>query len=174
MSILTSDTISKESPARASVANARRADVKAPAATHTGPPPLQRSRLKRGVMITSGMACVGFGAAGIVLPLVPTTPFLLLATALFARSSRRFNRWLLNHKTFGPYIHAFRSKSGLTKHQKLRIAFSLVAVTGISAVFVPVVWVRVMLGGICAFWLYMLNRMPTREGEAAQSSRAAR
>lgn len=173
MSTVSSDNLRGELSARTPAEESAHGDQSIDSASMHAPP-LQRSRLKRGFMIATGLACVGFGAAGIVLPLVPTTPFLLLATALFARSSRRFNRWLLNHKTFGPYIHAFRSKSGLTKHQKMRIAFSLVAVTGVSAVFVPVAWVRVMLGGICLFWLYMLQRMPTSDAAPAQSSRTAR
>jgi uncharacterized membrane protein YbaN (DUF454 family) len=75
-------------------------------------------RMKR-LCITFGFICVGLGAAGIVLPLLPTTPFILLAAVLFSRSSPRFHSWLLNHRIFGPTIRGYVEKRGIPLKTKL-------------------------------------------------------
>ena len=58
----------------------------------------------------AGFMLVGLGVLGIFLPLLPTTPLLLLAAACFSRSSERWHRWLLNHRTFGPIIHNWHAR----------------------------------------------------------------
>lgn len=70
------------------------------------------------LLVSLGILCVGLGSAGIVLPLVPTTPFLLLAAACFAKSSDWFYRWLLGHRHFGPVIKNYREKKG--HHEKYK------------------------------------------------------
>lgn len=113
---------------------------------------------------------VVLGTAGIVLPLLPTTPFLLLAAFLFAKSNERWHDWLLNHKHLGPYIHAWRNKSGLTVAQKLRIGISFSVVMAISIYFSPMVSVRYLLIGIWAFWTIMLLRQKTIRDQVACAS----
>ena len=119
--------------------------------------------MKKPFFAATGLLAVGLGTAGIFVPLLPTTPFLLLAGYLFARSSPRLHDWLLNHRHLGPYIHAFRNKTGLTKTQKLRIGTSLIIVMGVSIYFSPIPAVQWLLGGIWAFWTAMLFRTKTVE-----------
>ena len=70
------------------------------------------NRFIRAVLIVAGTLCVGLGALGIFLPLLPTTPFLLLAAACYARSSQRFYDWLLNNKYLGQYITGYVQRRG--------------------------------------------------------------
>jgi uncharacterized membrane protein YbaN (DUF454 family) len=64
--------------------------------------------MKRALLMAVGFIAVALAVLGIVLPLLPTTPFLLLAGYCFARSSPRFLRWLLSHRVLGPYIRSYR------------------------------------------------------------------
>lgn len=94
------------------------------------------SRFTRGILIGAGTFFVGLGVLGIFLPLLPTTPFLLLAAACYARSSKRFYNWLLNNKWFGNYIKNYQEKKGVPLKVKLS-SLSLLWITILfSAVFV--------------------------------------
>lgn len=123
--------------------------------------------IKRVAYLASGILMVLLGALGILLPLLPTTPFLLLAAFLFSRSSSRWHDWLLGHRHLGPYIHAFRDKTGLTVAQKLRICISMTIVMGLSFYFSPIPTVKWLLGGIWLFWTVQLLRMKTAPNPAA-------
>ncbi len=94
------------------------------------------SQLKKWFLITAGTICVVLGVAGIFLPLLPTTPFLLLAAVCYAGSSPRFYHWLLNNRWFGRYIKNYREGKGLTLTTKIISLISLWATIGYSASFV--------------------------------------
>lgn len=79
------------------------------------------SRLMKALLVACGALCVALGIIGIFLPLMPTTVFLLLAAACFARSSERFHRRLVEHPILGPYIAQSR---GMTRRQKI-VAISI-------------------------------------------------
>jgi len=115
-----------------------------------------RMSFRQYVYLILGVINVGLGTAGIFLPLLPTTPFLLLAAFLFARSSPRWHKWLLSHPRLSPYIHAFRGKTGLTRVQKLRIGASITVVMWVSVYFSPIPWMRAMLIVMWAFWTLLL------------------
>lgn len=85
-------------------------------------------------LIAVGCLSVGLGILGIVLPLLPTTPFLLLAAACFGRSSPRFHNWLLGHRLLGRYIRDYR-RGGLTSRAKFMTVAMLWVTIGISAIF---------------------------------------
>jgi uncharacterized membrane protein YbaN (DUF454 family) len=122
--------------------------------------------IRRGLLVGFGVLNVGLGVLGILLPLLPTTPFLLLAAYLFARSSRRWHDWLLAHPHLGPYIHAFRHRQGLTVSQKVRLGASMTVIMAVSAYFAPIAGVRIALGILWLFWVAMLLRMRTRPAAA--------
>ncbi|MDT9407683.1 YbaN family protein [Corynebacterium rouxii] len=71
------------------------------------------------LLLAIGCVSVALGVAGVVLPLVPTTPFLLLAGVCFAKSSDRFHTWLMEHRILGPYIHNWRNRQ-MTYKDKVR------------------------------------------------------
>ncbi len=125
--------------------------------------------VRRTVLSALGVINVALGMAGILLPVLPTTPFLLLAAYLFAKSDDRLHRWLLDHRHLGPYIHAFRGKTGLTVGQKTRIGTSITIAMGLSIYFAPIVAVKFLLGCGWAFWAVVLFRMKTADAPAATS-----
>jgi len=115
--------------------------------------------------VALGCLCVALGVAGAFLPLLPTTPFMLLAAACFARASTRFYNWLLNTRTFGPSILEWRLHRSIPYRVKL-FAIAMMAVTlSVSVVWViegP--WLRALcaaLGVLLAVWMY---RIPSRDG----------
>ena len=77
------------------------------------------SLLTKIVLNTVGTVCVGLGVLGIVLPLLPATPFLLLASACYVRGSERLNRRLLENKYLGPYITNIKERRGLPLRAKV-------------------------------------------------------
>jgi uncharacterized membrane protein YbaN (DUF454 family) len=93
--------------------------------------------VKSKIYIAAGFVCVTLGVIGIPMPLLPTTPFLLLATYFFARGSERWHRWLMTHPTLSPYILAFLEKRGLTRAQKWRIAGLVTTTLIFTGVFAP-------------------------------------
>ena len=104
------------------------------------------NKLLRVVLIIAGTLFVGLGVLGIIVPLLPTTPFLLLSAACYARSSKRFYDWLLNNKWFGNYIKKYRDGKGVPKKVKV-LSISLLWITIIfSAVFiVHNIFIRIIL-----------------------------
>ncbi len=78
-----------------------------------------KARLLRALLIAAGTLCVALGALGVLLPVLPTTPFLLLAAACYIRSSKRLYAWLLGNRLFGEYLKRYRAGDGLPLGFKL-------------------------------------------------------
>jgi len=79
----------------------------------------QGKKLVKTLWFIAGTICMVLGAIGIVLPILPTTPFLLAAAACYYKSSERMHRWLLNNKWFGEYIRNYTEGKGLTMKTKI-------------------------------------------------------
>jgi len=113
-----------------------------------------------------GAIFVGLGSIGIVLPLLPTTPFLLLAVGCFARGSPRAYRWLMESRRLGLYIRSYREGRGLTKRAKaislamLYITLSVSALV-MSADALLAIILLVVAAGVSAH-LLMLPTAPSR------------
>jgi len=90
--------------------------------------------LKRQLYIILASILVGLGALGIFIPLLPTTPFLLLAAYFYMNSSKRRLRWLLSNRYLGPYIRSYLSKEGVPLRLKIRTLI-LLWVTILYAIF---------------------------------------
>jgi hypothetical protein len=92
-------------------------------------------KIIKALWLSVGLVCVGLGAIGMVLPILPTTPFLLVAAACFCKSSTRMYDWLLSNKWFGEYIRNYREGRGLPMRTKITALTVLWATIGISTVF---------------------------------------
>ncbi len=98
------------------------------------------------LLITLGTFFVGVGIAGIFIPVLPATPFLLISAALYAKSSARFYNWLINNRIFGKFIKDYREGKGIPLRLKIATITLLWITIGCSAVFaVDIFWVRIML-----------------------------
>ncbi|ULG72827.1 YbaN family protein [Macrococcus brunensis] len=83
-------------------------------------------------LISIGIVSTVLGLIGVVLPLLPTTPFVLLAAICFARSSDRFHDWLISTKVYKAYVLEFQKNRGFTLRQKFKMLLSLYIVVGFS------------------------------------------
>ena len=112
---------------------------------------MKKEPLRKGLLMAAGIIAVGLGTIGVFLPLLPTTPFLLLAAACFIRSSDRLYTWLIHHRWFGSYIRHYREHRAITRRAKVVTLVMLWSVIGYSALAVATVWwLRVVLGVIAA------------------------
>jgi uncharacterized membrane protein YbaN (DUF454 family) len=103
-------------------------------------------RPKKVLLVVAGVTSVALGTIGIVVPLLPTTPFLLLAAACFVRSSDRLYQWLINHRLFGSYIRNYREHRAVTWQTKVFTLLLLWAAIGYSGLAIVNSWiVRVLL-----------------------------
>jgi uncharacterized membrane protein YbaN (DUF454 family) len=125
----------------------------------------------RWVLIGVGFVCVALGALGAVLPLLPTTPFLLVAAACFARSSPRFYHWLLTRPGVGPVVREWRETRSVPRYAKAWAIASIVLVGGSSLVFfVGNTWTQLVMGtGLLAVIIWLLT-LPSRPQSRGRSS----
>ena len=98
------------------------------------------------ILITTGTLCLGLGILGVLVPVLPTTPFLLLAAACYARSSQRFYDWLLTNRWFGSYIRNYLQGKGISLKIKILTISILWLTIGCSVAFaVQVFTIRLIL-----------------------------
>ncbi len=111
----------------------------------------------RALWIVLGIGCVVLGTIGVVLPLVPTTPFILLAVFAFARSSPRLHRWLIEHRRFGPLIDNWHAHGAIDRRTKIGAIVVIVAAPLLTVAIGAPVWVLglqvVVLCGVATFIL---------------------
>ena len=122
------------------------------------------SRWVRGLWLTLGLLCVALAAIGVVLPGLPTTPFLVLAAACFLRSSRRLYERVLANPTFGPAVRAWRETGTIpaaTKWTALGTMACFVAVAVLWAIPAEWPWVRLSVLAAGVVGALFLLRLPT-------------
>jgi uncharacterized membrane protein YbaN (DUF454 family) len=111
-----------------------------------------------------GTLALVLGIIGVFMPILPTTPFLLLATAFYARSSRRFYNWLMNHPTFGPLIIEWRTYRSIPWRVKMVAVATMTLTFGSSILFFVkndrLQLALALFGLVMAVWLY---RIPSRD-----------
>jgi len=123
--------------------------------------PTYRNPVARYVLLVIGWLSVTLGIIGIFLPVLPTTPFLLLAAACFVRSSRRFYDWLVTHPRLGPWFRDYLEGKGIPLKGKVYAITTMWISIGVSCWLVPMFWARIgMLTSATLVSLYIL-RMKT-------------
>ena len=122
----------------------------------------KKNRIVRALLIVAGTISLVFAAVGLVLPLIPFTPFLLLAVACYCRSSERLYFWLINNRWFGEYIRNYREGRGIPLRTKVFAVTVLWVTISISALFlVPILIVQVLLLVIAVAVSIHILRLPT-------------
>jgi uncharacterized protein len=129
----------------------------------TSPSKVKKHRIVRGLLIVAGTFSLALGAIGLFLPILPTTPFLLLSAACYMRSSERLHDWLINNRWFGEYIKNYQSGKGIPMKTKI-IALSFLWLTILySTLFVvdEIMIAQIALLIIAAGVSLHLIRLPT-------------
>jgi uncharacterized membrane protein YbaN (DUF454 family) len=127
-----------------------------------------KGRTRRVLLFIAGSFFLLTGAVGVVLPVLPTTPFLILAAFCYARSSSRCYRWLLNNRVFGRYLNDYLCGRGIPWRVKALALFFLWGVISVTAViFVERMWLRVLLFVVAVGVTGHVLLLKSRKGEGA-------
>jgi uncharacterized membrane protein YbaN (DUF454 family) len=116
--------------------------------------------MHRILFIGLGWIFVALATFGVILPVLPTTPFLLLAVACFARSSPRFHDWLLYRSWFSSYLQFWYQYRAMPPGTKWKAVCLLLVTFGFSFYLVSLLWVRLLLAVILASLLFFFYRLP--------------
>ena len=112
--------------------------------------------------VSLGSLFVGLGAIGVIVPGLPTTPFLILAAACYIRSSQRLYDWLISNKRFGPYLKDYREGKGIPRKAKRLAVAMIVIFVSFSVVFgIEDLTLKIAVGllGLIGL-LYVLFKVP--------------
>ena len=119
------------------------------------------------LLIILGSIFVAIGAIGILVPGLPTTPFMILAAACYIRSSNKLYNWLIKNKLFGKHIKNIREGKGIPIRVKIfakvmMTTFIFLAIIPFSPISVPNLFIKIIifLAGLTSFW-YVAYRVPT-------------
>ena len=122
-----------------------------------------KNKALRVLLIIVGWLSVLLGVMGIFLPVLPTTPFLLLAAACFVRTSPKFYQWLVEHPKLGKYIVYYLEGKGIPLKAKVYTIVLMMMTMGMTAYFVPVTAVRILLPLVGVLVALYIVRQPTLE-----------
>ena len=108
-----------------------------------------------------GGIAFGIGVVGVVVPLLPTTPFLILAAYCFSRGSRRLHAWLIDHRTFGPPIRDWREHRAISRKAKFSAMVAVVLIFSLSIFLQAPLWALALQGIVLAGVAVFLLTRPT-------------
>lgn len=113
--------------------------------------------MSRTLYLIAGFLALGLGGIGILLPLLPTIPFIILAAFCFARSNKALERWLLDHPTFGVHIRMWREKGAISRKGKQAALAAFAVSTVLALALAPLPWSLAPLAAaaIGGTWIWM-------------------
>ena len=121
----------------------------------------------KALWVIAGSVLVVLGAFGVILPGLPTTPFLILAAACYIRSSQRLYDWLIANKTFGPYLKDYREGKGIPRRAKKIALVMMTIFVGYAVLFALddlIVRIVVLILGMIGFY-YVAYRVPSAKDD---------
>ncbi len=125
--------------------------------------------VKRYFYIFCGWTALALGVIGIPLPVLPTTPFVLLAAWCFAKGSPRWHNWLRNNRYFGQMVTEWEVRRALRRRYRNRAIVLMVVTFSLSLLLVPLWWVRLLLVAVMLGVISYLLRLPViEEGQDCQ------
>ncbi|HIC44378.1 MAG TPA: DUF454 domain-containing protein [Sulfurimonas sp.] len=120
-----------------------------------------RERLKKTLYSTLGFFCIILALIGIFLPLLPTTPFIILAAFFFSQSSEKYHQWLLNSKIFGPLLYNWENSRCIPLFAK-RLSFIMIAIFGSYSIYViPLIAVKILTILLLSYGCYFIYKIQT-------------
>lgn len=117
--------------------------------------------MKSAVLISLGIFLLILGTLGLLVPVFPTTPFVILAAGCFCGSSPTLHGWLLNTRFFGPYIRNYKQKTGISRKLKVQSLVFLWVMLGISMAVtrsLPMILILSLIGIAVTIHIYMIRR----------------
>lgn len=119
-----------------------------------------RKIIQNHLLITFGWVCIALGILGVILPILPTTPFLIAALVFFSKSSPRFHQMLLNNALFGPALKEWEEKKVLSRQIKYKASFLIVISFSISiAIYSNDIHIQLYLFGLALVLLFLIWRI---------------
>ena len=114
---------------------------------------------KKAVLVAAGSVSLALAVLGVFLPLLPTTPFLLLASACYVRSSERLHGWLMGNPLLGPYIRNFKERRGIPLRGRVITVVLLWLPLLYSVYRLDILWLEVLLILMGLTWSVLILRM---------------
>lgn len=113
-----------------------------------------KPRMIKGLYIFLAFLFLGLGTIGVVLPVLPTTPFLLLASYFFAKGSDRFNKWFISTKIYKNHLEEFIETRSMTLKRKLCILFPVSAMLIMTCILIDNIYARIFIPFVMLFKYY--------------------
>lgn len=129
---------------------------------------LHDSPMIRMLYLVGGFLALFLGVLGAILPILPTTPFILLAAACFARGSEHFHRKLMENKITGPIVYEWLVYHSIPEHVKRWVYVLITLSFGSSILIVPEVWQKIMLVTLGSILVFCIWRIPVRKIQQSQ------
>lgn len=124
--------------------------------------------IRKAILIVFGTIALGLGILGIILPVLPTTPFLLLAAASYMSSSQRLYNWLINHPKLGVHIERFKRERSMTLRAKVTVlALAWIMLVAAAIFLVKSPFMKVFLIGLAVTKTVVLSRIKTHNERSA-------